>query len=317
MAEPAPYFAEIAGNPDGICHWLQTADGLRIRVGHWPLEHAKGTVLIFPGRTEYIEKYGLAAGELSKRGFASLAIDWRGQGLADRMLPDPAVGHVRSFADYQFDVAIVINHARTLGLPEPYHLMAHSMGGCIGLRALHEHLPVKTAVFSAPMWGIKMAPHMRPFAKSLTKIADMFGFSNSLPPGQSKETYVLRESAANNTLTSDPEHFEILQQQIRAQPDLALGGPSLHWLGEALREMHALSTLPAPDVPCLTFLGTDEEIVDPANIHALMNRWRCGDLVLLEGGRHEVMMERLELRDRVFNGAATHFDQAETTAKAS
>jgi len=53
-------------------------------VGHWTGQHVKGTVLLFPGRTEYIEKYGPAAADFLARGFATVVIDWRGQGLADR-----------------------------------------------------------------------------------------------------------------------------------------------------------------------------------------------------------------------------------------
>ena len=96
---PAPLFEAVAGAPaGGKAHWLETSDAKRIRVAHWvPEDSANGTVLMFPGRTEYIEKYGNAAGEFTKRHFAFLAIDWRGQGLADRLLDDPRIGQVAKF----------------------------------------------------------------------------------------------------------------------------------------------------------------------------------------------------------------------------
>jgi len=128
--ETAPFFEDIAFGPaGGAAHWLTTDDGARIRVGHWPFADAKGTVLMFPGRTEYIEKYGDAAREMQAHGYASVAIDWRGQGIADRFLPERRLGHVGTFADYQKDVRAVMDHVRALGLPEPYYLVAHSMGG--------------------------------------------------------------------------------------------------------------------------------------------------------------------------------------------
>ena len=43
-----------------------------------------------------------------------------------------------------------------LALPRPWRLLAHSMGGTIGLRALTRGVPVAAAVFSAPMWGIRV-----------------------------------------------------------------------------------------------------------------------------------------------------------------
>lgn len=276
-------------------------------MGHWPLKDAKGTVLIFPGRTEYIEKYGRAAAEFAARGFASVAIDWRGQGIADRLLDNRAVGHVEAFKDYQLDVAAVLAQMETLNLPKPYHLLGHSMGGCIGLRALNEGLPVETAAFSAPMWGIKMSPALRPIAWGLSTVSKPLGFGGVFAPGQQAETYVLRAEVGDNTLTSDPTNFEILQNQLQTHPDLALGGPSLHWLNESLREMRMLSLLPSPDIPCVTFLGSKEAIVDPDRIHDRMGSWPNGELMLLENGRHEVMMETAAIRTRVFDGAAGLF----------
>lgn len=308
MKNAAPYYGDIAGNPDGICHWIVSADGVRIRVGHWTAQDAKGTILIFPGRTEYIEKYGRTATDFVKEGYACVAIDWRGQGIADRLLANRAVGHVENFEDYQIDVKAMLDHVKALGLPEPYHLLGHSMGGCIGLRAIYDGLPVKSAVFSAPMWGILMSAALRPIAWGLSEVSKSLGFSGVFAPGQQAETYVLRATADDNTLTSDPSSFDLLKNQLTTHPDLALGGPSLHWLNEALRDMRQLSTRPSPDVPCVTFLGSEEAIVDPVRIHQRMDEWANGDLVILDQGRHEVLMEMPVIRDRVITGSVALFD---------
>ena len=181
--EQAPLFDDIADGPEGgVAHWLKTDDGLKIRVGSWPVATAKGTVLLFPGRTEYVEKYGRAARDFHARGYAMLAVDWRGQGLADRMTEDATKGHVGKFTDYQHDVDATIDHARALGLPEPYYLVAHSMGGGIGLRSLIENMPVKAAAFSGPMWGIAMADLMRPVAWALPRLARPFGLLDLRAP---------------------------------------------------------------------------------------------------------------------------------------
>lgn len=306
--EQAPYHAEIAGNPHGVCHWLITVDGVRIRVGHWNADTPKGTILIFPGRTEYIEKYGRTATDLTARGYSCVAIDWRGQGIADRLLENRAVGHVNVFEDYQLDVKAVLAHVEKLNLPKPYFLLGHSMGGCIGLRSVFDGLPVEGLAFSAPMWGIKMSPALRPIAWGLSSLSKPLGFSGAFAPGQQAETYVLRTSADDNTLTSDPSSFEMLQAQLKAHPDLALGGPSLHWLNEALKEMRALSMMPSPPKPCITFLGSEEEIVDPPRIHDRMAGWDNSTLVLLPDARHEVLMETPPLRDQVIDGITDLFD---------
>lgn len=306
--ETAPFYDEVAFGPDGgAAHWVTTADGLRIRVGHWPMDHAKGTVLMFPGRTEYIEKYGDAAREFQIRGYASLAIDWRGQGLSARVAKDARLGHVGTFLDYQKDVTAVMAHARALGLPEPFYLCGHSMGGCIGLRALHEGLPVKAAAFSAPMWGISIASWLRPIAFGAGAIARQIGRGETLAPGQTTETYVLREVFDLNTLTRDKAMWERLQTQMRAHPDLALGGPSLQWVYESMREMNALDAQKSPDMPCLTFLGSAESIVDPDRIKDRMARWPDSHLEMLQGAEHEVLLEIPATRQKVFDMMADHF----------
>ncbi len=305
----APYYDSIAQAPaDGACHWVTTRDGLRIRLGHWTGKSVRATVLLFPGRTEYIEKYGHVAGEMLASGFASLAIDWRGQGIADRMNENRLLGHVVDFSDYQHDVAAMLDHARALGLPEPYYLLAHSMGGCIGLRSIYDGLPVKAASFTAPMWGIKMAAQLRPAAWFLSTISRPLGFSGNFAPGQDGETYVLKTDFASNTLTSDQSMFDLMQNQLRSNPDLTIGGPSLRWLNEALREMRTLAARPSPDMPCVTWLGSDETIVDPARVRARMAKWPNGELHLLQGARHELLMEKPAMRDQVFAGTAALFD---------
>lgn len=308
--EKAPFHSDIAAGPDGgSAHWLTTSDGMRIRAAHWSGADLKGTILMFPGRTEYIEKYGRAAGEFLSRGYATVTVDWRGQGLAGRTHPKRSYGDVHRFTDYQSDVAALVAHVRDLGLPKPYYLVAHSMGGCIGLRALNDGLNVKAAAFSAPMWGIIMSPLLRPFAWALSTLSRKFGFEEMLSPGQEEETFVESVLFDENTLTSDADMFDVLKAQAKAHPELTLGGPSLRWLNESLREMRALSHQPSPTIPCLTFLGTDEEIVDPARIRRRMATWTNGHLDVINGAKHEVMMETPQIRAHVFDAICSHFDQ--------
>ena len=308
--ENAPFFDDIASGPqDGAAHWVTTSDGLKIRVAHWTGVDVKGTILLFPGRTEYIEKYGPAAAGFLSRGYATIAIDWRGQGISQRTTDNPILGDVADFKDYQNDVAAALAHARHLNLPEPYYLVAHSMGGCIGLRALMEGLPVKAAVFSAPMWGILMAPAMRLLAWAISSASRVMGFEQKMAPGQETSAYVTRIGFEENTLTSDLEMFTLMQTQVTSQPDFVLGGPSLRWLNESLREMRGLAGKPSPDMPCVTFLGSDEEIVDPDAIRTRMAHWTDGALHLLHGGRHEVLMETPQMRGLVFDEIAALFDK--------
>ena len=309
MTGAAPFHRDVAGGPEGVrAAWIAAEDGVRLRAVHWPLEGARGTVLLFSGRTEYAEKYGLAAAEFAARGYATATLDWRGQGLSDRLQEDAVTGHVVRFRDYQRDVAALLGHVRGLGLPRPLYLVAHSLGGAIGLRALHEGLGVEAAVFSAPMWGILFSAPVRAWAWGLTGASRALGFSTRMAPGKTPHPYVLKEAFEANTLTHDRAMWERMGRQIDAHPDLALGLPSLNWLYEALAETRALHRADSPAVPAVTFLGTEEQIVDEARIHARMARWPDGRLEVVEGARHEIMMELPEMRTRFFDTARDLFE---------
>ncbi|WP_425098623.1 alpha/beta hydrolase [Tropicibacter sp. S64] len=312
MLTPAPFHADLAEGPMGARAWWITAtDGLRLRVAHYPANGTeRGTVLLFPGRTEYVEKYGRTAAALAVAGYHTLAIDWRGQGLADRMLDDRRTGHVHVFEDYQKDVAAILHVAAELHLPQPMHVIGHSMGGCIGLRAVMDGLPVASAVFTGPMWGIRIAEPLRPAAWALSWSSRQVGLSHHYTPGTGIDSYVASAPFEDNLLTTDPEMWDYMRRQVLAQPELQLGGPSLGWLHESLRETRMLARRPSPTLPCLTFLGTNERIVDVPRIRERMAHWPGGKLVMVENGEHEVLMEGAAQRKSIHDQMIALFDSA-------
>ena len=308
MAEAAPYFAEVTEAPPGeSCVWLRASDGVRIRAALWRAG-GKGTVIMFPGRTEYIEKYGPAALDFAKRGYASAALDWRGQGIADRLMEDRAPGHVLDFGDYQKDVAALLDWLTAEDMPRPWYLVGHSMGGCIGLRAIYDCMPVKAVAFSAPMWGIKMQSAMRPLAWTLATLAPRIGMGGKMTPTTSKITYVMEAAFEGNLLTRDRAMFELMVRQLTTHPDLAIGGPTLQWLGQALLETRALMAMDPPHLPCLTALGINERIVHIEAIKRRMATWPGAEFDLIPDAEHELMMEVPAVRNRFFDKAVALFD---------
>jgi lysophospholipase len=303
----APFHADLAdGPPEAVVVWAR-AGTARIRLASWKAGD-KGTVLLLPGRTECIEKYGRAAGDLVARGYSVITLDWRGQGLADRPLPDRMIGHVEDFAEFQQDIDAMLAEAARLDLPQPYYMVAHSMGGCIGLRALMRGVPVRAAVFSAPMWGIAMASWLRPVASVVSAVARPLGFAHRYAPTTGGQTYLLQFPFEGNVLTTDREMWDYMRRQVAEVPDLALGGPSIGWLKAALQECAALAAMPAPKVPAICALGTAEKVVDVPPVHLRMAGWAKGQLDLYPGAEHEIMMEGPATRKRFFDRAAALFD---------
>ena len=300
MPDRAELLNDLAEGPEGgAAWWLTASDGVRVRVGGWGAGAGHGTILLFPGRTEYIEKYGRTAQDFLDRGFATLAIDWRGQGLADRLLPDVQKGHVGQFTDYQKDVAVLLDHAEKLGFKPPYYLMAHSMGGCIGYRALHQGLPVKAAVFSGPMWGVLMPPGMKYIARPLCAAIHKLGFGDRYVFSGDPANYVEVTPFEENQLTRDPEMYRYFQAHLAARPELGIGSPTFHWLRSAMAEMRFIHSSTPRDLPVRCYIGTEEKIVDPAAIHNRMRTWRGAELIEIALGEHEVLLEVPETRNRI------------------
>ncbi len=313
-AAPAPWFADVAPGPAPESRWLRAADGVRLRVAHWP-EGTRGTVLLFPGRTEHVEKYAPLAEAFTGAGWQVAAIDWRGQGLADRLAPDPLLGHVDRFPDYQRDVAALTAFLARRGAPRPWHLLAHSMGGMIALRALHDGLPVTGVVFSAPMWDL---PGPGAFALALKwaiRAADALGLSLLRTPTTGPRSYVLTAPFADNTLTRDREMWDWMGRMIRAHPELEIGGASIRWVAEALREAALFARLDPPPQPAVTFLGSDEQVVDPVAVRRHMARWGAARpgarLIEVPAARHEIFMELPPVRQHFIATAIDTFARAE------
>jgi lysophospholipase len=310
--EPAPYRADLADAPDGAqAVWVQADDGVRLRIA-LHRTGGKGTVLVFPGRTEWVEKYGRVVAHLAAMGYSSLVIDWRGQGLSDRLLPDRVKGHVADFPDYQMDVQAALDCARDTGLPDPFFMLAHSMAGAIGLRAVMQDLPVRGAVFSAPMWGGQFPAWARPVAGLLGTVAGWSGMGSAFAPTTGPDPYVLTAPFEDNLLTTDPGAFQYMKDHLTAVPDLTIAGPTMQWVHEAHCECRWLATQPSPALPCLTLLGTNERIVPTAPIHGRMAKWPDGTLVMVPGGEHEVLMEAPDKLDPVLARIEAFFEAHRT-----
>ena len=307
IPDPAPLHEEIMHPaPGGTACWLRTKDGIRIRFAHWR-SGSNGTILFLNGRTEYVEKYGLAASAFATRGFSFATFDWRGQGLSETVSHPPGICHVDDFLDYQHDVKAVRSALSKLALPRPLFLVSHSMGGAIGLRALHEGLAVNAAVFCAPMWRIRFPPPAQFAARVLSAAAVRVGWSRRFVPGSGPSSHFELADSETNCLTSDAAIFSFLGGQLRLRPELSRGGPSCSWMHTAIRECHRLMSVRPPNLKSLVLLGTDERVVDPEAVRTLCAAWPEVELELIEGARHELLLESGELRQLVFDRTADFF----------
>jgi lysophospholipase len=144
------------GPDDAVTGKIRTPDGVELRFARWVAPASgKGTVCVFTGRGEFIEKYLETARDLRRRGFAVAVMDWRGQGRSSRQLPDPRKGHVASFSDFEIDVETFMQRVVLPDCPPPYFALAHSMGGAVLLRVAHSGRRwFERMVLAAPLIGL-------------------------------------------------------------------------------------------------------------------------------------------------------------------
>ena len=283
--------------------WLRANDGVRLRAAHWHCDNAKALAVLLSGRTEFLEKMAVPAAALKARGYEVVTVDWRGQGLSDRLVKPDEKGHVANFDDYQRDLDALLESALVEQNTLPQLLMAHSMGGAIATRAMLRPEVAerfKAIALSAPMYGIAMSAPMRVAAWLTLKIGKLLGKNEAWPPfGNPAETYVLT-NPAKNMLTHDQPIWDWLVATAHAHPELNLGLPTLGWFEQANREMARLSKAPPFTQPALCLLGSDEQIVEPGAVRRT-SRHLGLHLVEISGARHEHLVEAPEYREQAWS----------------
>ena len=135
--------------PEGaVAGMITTSDGVKLRFARWrpAARRSRGTVCLFQGRAEAIEKYFEVVGDLRRRGFAVATLDWRGQGGSERRLRNRRKGHVDSFAEYDRDLDAFMEQVALPDCPPPHFALAHSTGGLIA------SAPRTRAAPASPAW---------------------------------------------------------------------------------------------------------------------------------------------------------------------
>ncbi|MCP8937367.1 alpha/beta hydrolase [Alsobacter sp. SYSU M60028] len=303
-----PAFGELVAVPENplppglSAGVLRTADGVGLRIAaSRPAGRPRGSVLLLQGRADFIEKYAEVIAELNARGFAVLAFDWRGQGGSQRLLPDPLRNHASGFAAFGLDLAALRAELHRLDLPGPAIGLAHSMGAAVLLTALaREPGLVERAVVTAPM--IAIAPQLRPpFAAGLTRLAHAAGFGARTIPGPSAKGMPGAVFTPDNLLTSDARRYLRSHHVLAARPQLAVGKPTIGWLHAAFAGMAGLrdpALAAALATPLLCVAGEDDRVTHTQAAARFVARLPCGEMLVLPGCAHDVLMERDGLRAR-------------------
>jgi lysophospholipase len=275
------------------------AAGGRVRYALQNKEGARGIVVVVTGRSEWLEKYLEVAHDLQKSGCAVCLYDHFGQGGSDRPLPDPQKGHIDDFSSYVDDLIVLIKQV-TAYYPElPVVLLAHSMGGTIATLALAERPELADGlILVSPMLQINTGCLLPPLlGEALAAIACRFGGGGSYVWGGGPFRADL--PFTGNDLTGDAERFARNQQMIVDRSELALGSPTFGWLRQAYRGMRrARGSGDSLNCPVLLLAGLADAVVSVSAMLSFARRLPRCTVRRYAGARHEILMERDEVRSK-------------------
>ena len=283
--------------------FLKGRGGMKLRFARWrsALKERHGTVCVFPGRTEFIEKYFEVVGELRRRGFAVAVLDWEGQGGSSRLLRNPLKGHVKDFTRYEHDLALFMSEVVLPDCPPPYYALGHSMGATVLLNAATDKSSwFSRMVLSAPMVRLVGLPMSQAAVGRLMSAASLCGFARNMVPGGMKE-YLASQTFEGNLFTSDRERFFRNLSVVKAAPELAVGPPTVGWVRSAITAMAAIADERFPTrlrVPVLMLAAGEDRIASSKAVEELSLRLKVGSQILLRGARHEIMQERDAIREQ-------------------
>lgn len=307
--------------PSGAVTGTLSSGGVRLRFARWEATRGprRGTVCLFGGRGEFIEKYFEVIADLRRRGFAVATLDWRGQGGSQRLLPEPHKGHVRDFREYDQDLLRFMKEIVLPDCPPPFIGLGHSMGGHILLRnAVRPGSWFDRMVLTAPMIAFCPTKIGYPLAvaRAYAESGTLIGLGASIIKGGSPVPAELAEFEGN-LLTSDRERWQRTRSVLETAPDLGIGSPTIFWLRAAYRSMApmALSRFPASvQVPILLFAAGADGIVHTRAIEDFGVQLKVGTHILLPGSRHEILQEVDSIRLRFWAAFDAYLDVAEVAA---
>jgi lysophospholipase len=254
---------------------------IELRFARWDSpERNRGTVCVFQGRTEFIEKYFETVTELRQRGFTVATMDWRGQ----------------DFSEFEADVDAFMHQVVLPNCPQPYFALAHSMGGGALVRVAHSgKQKFERYVLSSPMidlHGLNGSWAARVLARALR----LAGRSEQYVPGGNGD---LDSEFKGNELTSDPGRFARNAAILKADPTLGIGSATVAWVNAAFDTIDAFREAGYAEQiaqPTLMFSASDDTIVSKEAIEQFAGRLPRGSHQRIKQARHEILQEKDDAR---------------------
>ncbi len=281
--------------------WFNPGAELKIRYGVWRPAKARGTVVVLGGRGEFLEKYEETIHDLLDRDFLVFSFDWRGQGLSSRETGKSILGHIDSFDEYLKDLEAFIDGIVVPGIVRPVVMLAHSMGGHLGLRYLAGQGDLfEKAVMTSPMVALKTNPIPPDLLYNATRIAVVLGLGKKQVPFTSGRN-AYKGPFEGNILTSSRRRFDRNRDIIEKKPELLVDSLSFGWLKAAFDSMNTINQPGFSDkikTPLMIIAAGNDRVVSNPAIKHLAESLPDANFHWLEKAEHEILQEKDSIREK-------------------
>lgn len=258
---------------------LKTTDGMSLYGEYRAPATPRASVIIAHGIGEHCGRYAPLADALAVADLAVLTYDHRGHGRSDGQR-----GFIRSWDEYDDDLALAISEARRRATAVPFFLLGHSLGGAIVLDYLvRDYEKPSGVIASAPALG---TPGISPVLLFIARVASRIAPRLSMNTGLDADN-LSRDPAVTEAYRSDPLGHE--KGTARLGTELARA------------QKRIFERIGSVDVPLLLVHGEADEIASREPIERALAAAGSGDkrLEILRGGYHEPHwdLERREVFD--------------------
>jgi lysophospholipase len=270
-------------------------------------DNKKGTLICLPGLSEFGEKYIETAKFFNTHGFDFFVIDWAYQGRSVRYKNRP---HKRHSDGYDTDISDLHYFIqKIIKTDDNLYMLAHSMGGNIGLRYIIQHPEsIKSACISTPMLGIKNIRYFSPFLKLFLSFFKKI--EGRYVPGGKDWHENARSCDGEDIFSSDIVRDTIHNKWCLSNPPLQVGNPTMKWLYESMLSIDILKSkkvLQQIQTPITLITAEKEALVDNAAIRRADHIMPHAKLVFLSNAKHEILMETDDIRDVMLKEALEIF----------
>lgn len=269
-------------------------------------KNAKKAIYISSGYTEAALKYKEVLYDLFNNGYSIYINDHRGQGLSGRLIENAQMGYIDSFQYFIEDMKYIYDHLIANKNYDKIYLLAHSMGGAIGMTYIQQNpQDFNAAAFSSPMLGFK--PTICGFARILHDDEPQFAIGQS----EYKNDKIPFE---DNDLTGSKIRYQRMIEVFKKNPNAQLGGATYKWLLQSCEQFEYLfDNIDKIQTPFVLFSAEHEDIVDADAIYdffkAAKELNKVCEYYSIENTQHELLIEKDKQRIQTINTTLDFFSR--------